>query len=96
MNNKILIFFIIFSSLFVSCKKKEEDIYNREYIQIGPELESFKYHEKIFKDKEENQKKEVGDKNIDELSYRPQPIVKSKKENKKRKRLLSGITPLSE
>ena len=96
MRNKLLISIISISCLFVSCKKQEGEISNQNSIQIGSNFESILNSDKNSTNKVENLKNEVVDNSLNKFSDGFRYNTKSKKVKKRRKKLLSGITPLTD
>ena len=96
MKNKILIFVIGSFCINVSCKKDDENISKKENFQIDHKLESIaNYDEKII-NKGENLNKAGADNSKIKLPDGSKSIEKSEKVKKTRKKLLLGITPLSD
>jgi len=93
LKSKLLILIISLSCLFVSCKKQEDELSNRENMQIFSDLESTLDYDKNLNNKVENIKK-LGV-NISGIEL-PEGSKSTKKAKKIKKKLLSGITPLSD
>ena len=93
MKSKLLILIISLSCLFVSCKKQEDELSNRENMQKFSDLESTLDYDKNLNNKVENIKK-LGV-NISGIEL-PEGSKSTKKAKKIKKKLLSGITPLSD
>ena len=96
MKSKLLILIISLSCLFVSCKKQEDELSNRENMQIFSDLESTLDYDKKLNNKVENIKKLGVNTSKIELPEESKSTTKQKKVKKIRKKLLSGITPISD
>jgi len=96
LKNKVLILVISLSWLFVSCKREKGNISNRENTQIDSELESKFDYGKNSNNKDENLKNPNTENIVIELFKESKSIKKSNKIKKRRKKLLTGITPLSD
>ena len=96
MKSKFLILIISLSCLFVSCKKQDEVKSSRENMQIFSDLESISDYDKNLNNKVENIKKLGVNISDIESPDRSKSITKPKKVKKRRIKLLSGITPISD